>query len=94
MVTSLVVLTTLVSMVTGQLTWQRIHDGTAGPVARRDAALGYDMSGHQLVLYGGRRSRGDGFQVLDDTWLFDLNQGTVHHLIILLSLYTMYYSHR
>lgn len=57
-------------------TWQQIAT-TNAPPARRDAALGYDLLGHRLILFGGRNETG----ALGDTWALDLATGVWQPLI-------------
>lgn len=55
-----------------QLQWILLSDGSAGdaPMARRDAALGFDSS--FLILYGGRDQSGMPRQ---DSYAFNILQG-------------------
>ena len=47
--------------------------GSRQPRARYGAAMVWDAEGDQMVLFGGRAKGLFGERVLNDTWLFDLN---------------------
>lgn len=55
-----------------QFQWVLLSDGTSmdTPIARRDAALGFDLT--FLILYGGRTQAG---MPLQDTYAFNLLTG-------------------
>jgi hypothetical protein len=57
-----------------QLQWILLSDGSAGdaPMARRDAAMGFDST--FLILYGGRDQSGMPRQ---DTYAFNILQGLI-----------------
>jgi hypothetical protein len=66
-----------------QLQWTLLSDGSSGdtPMARRDAALGYDSI--YLIVYGGRDQSGMPRQ---DAWGFNILLGILN-LIISLKLF-------
>ena len=52
--------------------WQLLNDGTGtAPPARSDAAMAYDSSRDEIVLFGGR-----GGSTFGDLWIFDLGTNT------------------
>ena len=61
-----------------QLQWTLLSDGSSGdaPMARRDAALGFDST--YLILYGGRDQSGMPRQ---DSWGFNINFGILNLII-------------
>lgn len=57
-------------------TWSMADSG-GGPSGRADTAMVYDAEGNQLVLFGGNSSTsGLNFNALNDTWIFDIDDGT------------------
>lgn len=55
-----------------QLKWVELKVSSGDlPSGRRDAGIGYDSNGNNIVIFGGR-----GSSTFDDTWLFNLNSKT------------------
>ena len=65
-----------VAETSAQLQWELLHSGNHStgnvPTARRDAGIGYDVTEHVIVLFGGRTVKNGAAVVLGDTWIFDL----------------------
>jgi hypothetical protein len=61
--------------------WSEVQTSGTAPPGRANTAIGVDVAGHQLVVFGGNASTsGLSYTPLDDTWALDLESGAWRRL--------------